>query len=970
MTVGVLCFLCASPWVFPGESAFLLARACGANPFPLLAHPLWEGWIRLCAAVVPPSHFVSVVNAANLLFAALSVGLLFSLGWKLAGSPGVGRARDVMRQGMNETPVPNIVRGMAGGWGVVSLATALPFQIAATRALPHGFDAVLLLLALHALADFYRQASRVRIFSAAGLLGLALAEHGGFLPIVLVVALVIPWALLRNRLIEVPLLSHSRTTRWRLGALVISGICMVLGFAAPLLIKAWLLTRGPAAAWMGMEHGGDVVWRLLAGVKETWESAWPARGWALTAAITAGPVMLVLAAALGSDGRTAPRTGLILLLPFVLAVALSWNLRIAPWVLFGLSPLSVAPSLVVAIWAAGLGAIWSRVLGLEFLRIEQKYPPRTRIIPAWVRGALGWGLPAAAWAAMTTAAVLESRGAAQARGTDLLRDALSGVISEIPDRSWLISSGWADDALRIAAYEQGRHIRVVSWPQILMAPVGRYLGDQWRAYSRLSGLTKHAPDVAMMEWMRSDAGRECTFVFDAPELWIRAGMVPVPRGLVSAGLAASTKPEALLPLVPSARFDRVGTARRLALLPPSLAPAARHMTALMSRQCNDFGVLLASAGHRDQARMHFEEAVSVDSGNRIARYNLAVLDPDASARQGRVQSERSAIEKMPANERRNLAVYGLALRDAAATFSASAAIQEESAPPPVSLAQAELHRRFDRAFRAAAAGDVAPLRGSDGTNAVDRAVLLAATALLEQARNGKDAGLAALSQVRRAFPEDALVVLLSLTIHAMAGMTADAGRDMELADQRHLIVPPRLELVLASAEWSKGDFDAARARTDRIIRRAPAFVLAQDFRLLMDVEQKETELARIHAVDLLRLDPDWARANQVLGVQLLEEGCLVEAEALLRHASRQHLTVSLANDLARVLTATGQSAEAEQLAMRALDEPGAFPELSLTLSQALLAQGKKDAAIKALDDGLRRWPHHEGLQKKKGEIPP
>lgn len=147
----------------------------------------------------------------------------------------------------------------------------------------------------------------------------------------------------------------------------------------------------------------------------------------------------------------------------------------------------------------------------------------------------------------------------------------------------------------------------------------------------------------------------------------------------------------------------------------------------------------------------------------------------------------------------------------------------------------------------------------------------------------------------------------------------------------------------------------ARAAFELAARANPSSSVAQDLVLGLDISLDDRASAERHAREVLRKNRKAPLANYVMGSLAIRRGQYREAEAFLRKAADAPQPNVLAlNDLAEVLRRTDRPAEAETYVRRALEKAPDFYILHETLGVVLLEQDKDlDAAeasiLKALE---------------------
>lgn len=958
-----VCAASSAWWVTPGESAILTARAMGAHPFPAMIHPLWEMIVRAAAGLLPAAHTVAAIQGINVLCAAAAVGLAFGLGWEIAGLGGVGRERDRLRTkaGMaHETQAPRALCAVAGVWAAVLLGTHLPMLIAATRPLPNAFHAALHLAGLRLLVSALRHRRAGRYAAAVAVMGLTLTEDTSALPLIACAGLVMLVALFRQRLFVIPALSDRHAAGWRLGPPLASGLAFLGAWLLPLLINATLLSRHPAHVWLGYDGWWVAVRDMFVYSFGGFRTAWPDRGWLIVTSVTLAPALLVWFAALGSDERPAPRTLGLLLLPISLAVALAWNVRIAPWRLFGLSPLSIAGGVIIALWGAAAGALWTRAAWVQWQTVTRRFPSRTRTVPLKLRAAAGWGVPVAVWLALIGGAAREW---SSVRGGEarVLREAAHAITRDAADRAWILSSGWMDDMLRIALFEQNRDASVLGLSQLRQPPMQRYLTDAFRSDPQVSGLMSFSPETALTEWLEVE-GSTAAVIFDLPMLWLRSGGLPGPRIWVYERMEPGTDAAAHLDRVRAvaAHWDAgtAGLIQRLQAADGPFQPHAQRLLFLLSRTANDRGIVRLDTGDPAGAREEFTRAREAFPQNLVPQWNEAVLEEGDAAREAAFARIRGEIAGLSVMDRAALAQGGMIhgrLMQALGRNPAEPA--EPTVLPP--------HRRFDLALQAGIQRKADELRAAYEERKLppDEAVLGAAQVISMFEERKMEPGREALGRLRRAHRDDPVLLFTDIMLKALQG----GEEALRLAEsvERQMELPPPVELAVVKLAMNLDREPEAVRRLDLLSRRAPGFIPGLELRLQLALRRGDSSQVREAATALITADRNHPFALHIMGSLLAQSHRYPESEALLRRAAGRQASASLLNDLSWVMARNGRAAEAEPLIRKVMDSAEANAMYADTLVEVYLALDRSEAARAALEDALDRWPDAEVLLRRK-----
>jgi tetratricopeptide (TPR) repeat protein len=130
----------------------------------------------------------------------------------------------------------------------------------------------------------------------------------------------------------------------------------------------------------------------------------------------------------------------------------------------------------------------------------------------------------------------------------------------------------------------------------------------------------------------------------------------------------------------------------------------------------------------------------------------------------------------------------------------------------------------------------------------------------------------------------------------------------------------------------------------------------------LDGALKTPEFTEADARNLLRTDPDHARANYLMGSSLLARGQVQESEDFLRRSIEKVPTAEACNDLGENLRLQKKLAEAERFARQALAiDPGLLPALD-TLACIQFDDGKVDESAQTAAKAVAAKPRHPAYQ--------
>jgi predicted Zn-dependent protease len=145
------------------------------------------------------------------------------------------------------------------------------------------------------------------------------------------------------------------------------------------------------------------------------------------------------------------------------------------------------------------------------------------------------------------------------------------------------------------------------------------------------------------------------------------------------------------------------------------------------------------------------------------------------------------------------------------------------------------------------------------------------------------------------------------------------------------------------------DLAAARDHFESAHTFMPRNALVLDTLLRLDVVERKSDQARRHAIALLRLDPDSAPANHVMGSFHLEARDYDRAESLLRKSLQTRRSYETLNDLAWTLQAMDRLDEAESLIREAVKMSPGRPHAHDTLGTILMKRNRPTDALAAFE---------------------
>ncbi len=624
-------YLASVSWTaFPGQPTQLLLEALGQESAPGVLNPIWNRLVRFFPRhpAVPLAAWMGVFSAAcGALGAGILGRLMVRVGYQLRGSP----------------PPVSVRREEQARWlsGLVAglyLICCIPHWVASTRSLPQSFHLLLLWLAIWFFAEYRRTGKRIPLGLAGILYGVGCVEFATFLLFLPVALFLLAREWYRRQCLR----------DWRVHGVFWAGLGAGLGLYA--FHAAWLFRQGASAA----------PWRA-------WLQILQGQAWVISQVrFTPGFLVIMFFAVvpwltLFVMSRRSPwfyETDQVLM-RIVFAGGLFGILYNAPfafWNLLGMSYLMVTPHLLLAACMGYMaGEFW--ILG----EIQMKDGSRTKRGLRRGAGVLACLLPlGVGLGGLHNWRTVDGRhGAVVARGVEEILNRLDG-------RDLIFSSGirdsggylFLDDLLRLAIWERGGAVRVISGPK---TPASAYLqslavGFEPAALREL--LLKGKFDVFVENLLMSPAGPGRVAILDMPDVFREFGYL-APDGFIYRLEGARERVD--LPALLQAQRPFWAWLEQQAAQPVPEVNLARPYQDLLrtvaAKVVNNLGVRQAEGGDEGGALETFRTARRIEPANLSALLNLLELGrhqelPEAAE----LEAEWSDVQANPSGERWMLAV--------------------------------------------------------------------------------------------------------------------------------------------------------------------------------------------------------------------------------------------------------------------------------------------------------------------------
>lgn len=616
------------------------------------------------------------------------------------------------------------------------------------------------------------------------------------------------------------------------------------------------------------------------------------------------------------------------------------------------SHLPILPSLVVAVAVGVFFVFWHQmsVVPTYNAASELDQPqPVTRVI--------GYGMCGLLTITALRAASL-NLGDADGRTAAFADRVAQEMLALSKPAQCLVTDGTLDLNLLIRTHVTGRRLTIIpagSGHRAHAAKTGTSSRAARLTITPAAGLLNREPEAVVEQWLRNNPTEYTHFAtVGTPDLWLRAGLIPIPNGLLYVGAIHADDPDHTALMEKSREVWQ----RLAALLKddPSMLPALRRtqadVRAHVSRVANDLGTCLENAGHLAEADAVYTMSLGLDGNNLCAilnRYGLRMRRPDAgpvseaACQVVRLAEEPRLVEKFAVTVARygtlapqladNLVPRAMAnypsgvtpipnlikLLDKWLTFSQAASVTQ----PPATIIPSD--PQFGHALQARVEG-----RGDETEKNVRRIV------------KNRPSNLSAWSLLAEILLNRGEVKEVNDNIfpamRAIAGGVTNQLVEMIQGCLHMRADPPR--------------YDAARVCFKHVLLLNPDFDVASERLLQADVCLGNAAYIEADALAVVTHNPTHASANALLGGVRLGQRRWGEAESCLRASLERRPSAAAHNDLSELFRQQKKWGEAEQQARLAIRLAPGFCQAWDSLVAALADSGRTEEANVAFQCAL------------------
>jgi len=975
-----ICYLAGvAPDVVPGESALLIAQHSGADPFTPLSHFIW-GWLGNIFALLPMGTTGFRWNLLSALCGAGACGIYFLLVTRL-----IGKKRDQVIIPQHIVTMQHI----AAFFAALLLGFSLPFRLVSTLAHPMTFDLLLLFIALWLLVRFMETKSLPYAYGTVIMLGLSVTQYATSIILAPVFGYSILYILWRsNQLRVVHLL--------KLSAMFILGL-------APYVVQAGMFLNEPAFRWADMSGFTQVLWYIWRDQYMVIRYGLPKVGWFIVLLFSLLPMLLVIL----QEKKADISTKLLLLVTGALGLLLFFNIRFAPWPMFGFSPLLVMPYVIGAAWCGCLV-----VYGLGYFTTSWFFRRRQNRMAKLVPITNGVFLFLLAGLLVAVAVMNYQR--SDIRSSLVITRLADQIAEQTQDNQWLILDEQMEPLVRIKLAERKKTCLLITSSDFRYPPQQRALCE-FLADQQLCNMVEMGLIPLVRE--RLNPGRSnypvISVIGDPASLRFAAGDVQPDRMFYTLS-GDSPDPDQFMNQQ-RAFWNGIGSDLiRSAAINDAHQQTKQRWLLHLSRTANDAGVWLEGQTRPDLAREAYRESARLHKDNLSARLNLQkLLDPESEeniALQEEIDLISASLQGRTSLPK-IIEAYGM-IRHAGSFMmdvnrwsqAGATRIAEQSLDKVLALESNDEELKLMMASLSAAQGDIQ--RSEELFAQAVRASTNNAEALLGLVRIASQQGKTDLAKkLLQSIPrddisdewfqieeaqldllegdrEEARVKLEALDksgvkdprvwalLAIITAETRPADSDLYLDRLESMPnLPPPFLLPLARIYLARGNMDAAEKSLQQLLQTRPFDQDALYMMLRIRLRQGKLEYCMPLVRQLLTIDTRDAFANYVLGSIYAADGKNKEAEEALMISIESNPSPEAHNNLAYILYLDGRYDEA-------LPHAEASAKVAVngatwhTKALILIAMGRNEDAAVAVEKGLSLSPDHTGLLSLKDQIKP
>ena len=601
--------LCFTP--YPGTSAATVLMHSPAGQLQTYNQPVYGFLARFCTNFIPTRPHIPL-GIFSLVLGIASLWLFFHLLVTIrhdkSGEEKVSRFSHVTAQWITAVV------------GTVCLGLCVPFWFISTRAYAQSLQIFLLLAVTSFLFSYAQKRTFSSICLFAFTLGLLLVESP-------TAVLLVPCLVLYAGSLVLANGDLKRKAIFRISGFLLLGLSVF-----PL--SALIFTQTRTFEYRQMGGFSDVLIGMLRDHYIACLHVIPKAHWLTIGCFTILPWLVVVVFRKRRQIQHKSFVGSYFM-HFVFTFVVIWvlaNQKGSPWSAFHALPIIVTPYLFVAAAAGYLAGYWYIFLG-RTIRYETDGSVRIR---KGCRIVSLFALPTfIILCAITNFGYVDRR-----HGTPAYRMA-QRLVHEIGERQWLLTTGWLDSELRLAALEARKPLKVLNLSHGQHPVYLRAIADSFES-PRLRSLALVSLQAAIGEWFETDEHiAEHLATFSLPDTWEAEGFSAVPAftGYIGIKQLAEINVVELCKKHDSFFEEMQFLLRHRQVDKDPIAALNQMIQRTLSKSANNLGVFCEEANHQSLAFEAYENALQIDEKNvsaRLNRYNLAIEQERA---------ERSEIEK-------------------------------------------------------------------------------------------------------------------------------------------------------------------------------------------------------------------------------------------------------------------------------------------------------------------------------------